>query len=167
MNKFHRKSLLIDTNLLLLLLIGSLNPSRIRKEKITANQGFDEDDFKQLLDFAVTFQTWVTTPHILTEVSNHADKIKGANHGGFFQHFVSLIERLDECSAPSKLLAKTETFTRFGLTDTAISHLAIESILVLTIDFPLAGYLHKKGVNAINFNNVRRIPQTDWTCSSK
>lgn len=154
--------MLIDTNLLLLLLIGSLNPSLIRKEKITANQGFDEGDFNQLRDFAVTFQRLVTTPHILTEVSNHTDKIKDANHGKFFQQFISLIGKLDEYSEASKLLAKTETFARFGLTDTAISHLANESILVLTIDFPLAGYLHKKGVNVINFNKVRRMPQADW-----
>ena len=162
MNNIHRKSLLIDTNLLLLLLIGSLDPSLIQKEKITANQGFDEADFNQLRNFAVKFQKLVTTPHILTEVSNHADKIKGASHGKFFQRFMSLIETLDERSEASKILAKTDTFERFGLTDTAIRHLAKENILVLTVDFPLAGYLQKKGLKVINFNNVRQIPQTDW-----
>ena len=75
MNKFHRKCLLIDTNLLLLLLVGKLNPSLIKTEKITDSQGFDEADFKQLRDFASQFQKLVTTPHILTKVSNHADKI--------------------------------------------------------------------------------------------
>jgi rRNA-processing protein FCF1 len=162
MNNFHRKYLLIDTNLLLLLLVGSLNPSLIQKEKITANQGFDEADFNQLRDFAIKFQKLVTTPHILTEVSNHADKIGGANKGEFFQQFISLIEKLDERSESSKLLAKTDAFVRFGLTDTAISRLANRNCVVLTIDFPLSGYLQSKGVSAINFNNVRRIPQTDW-----
>ena len=154
--------MLIDTNLLLLLLIGSLNPSLIRQEKITGNQGFDEADFNQLRNFVGQFQKLITTPHILTEVSNHADKIKGANHGKFFQRFMSLIETLDERSEASKVLAQTDTFERFGLTDTAIRHLAKENILVLTVDFPLAGYLQKKGLNVINFHNVRLIPQTDW-----
>jgi hypothetical protein len=162
MNNIHRKCLLIDTNLLLLLLIGSLDPSLIRREKITANRGFDETDFNQLRDFVGQFQKLVTTPHILTEVSNHADKIKGTNHGKFIQRFMSFIETLDECSETSKVLAKTEPFQRFGLTDTAISHLATENFLVLTVDFPLAGYLQKKGLNVINFNHVRQIPQTDW-----
>jgi hypothetical protein len=141
MNKIHRKCLLIDTNLLLLLLVGSLNPSLIRQEKITANQGFDEADFNQLRDFVGQFQKLVTTPHVLTEVSNHADKIKGANKGKFFQQFISLIEKLDERSGASKFLAKTDIFERFGLTDTAISLLAKENLLVLNVDFPLAGYL--------------------------
>lgn len=159
--------MLVDTNLLLLLLIGSLSPALIRKEKITANQGFNEADFNQLRDFSCRFQRWVTTPHILTEVSNHADKVKEPNHGKFIQKFMSLIDKLDECSETSKLLAKTDAFARFGLTDTAISHLANESFLVLTVDFPLAGYLQKKGVTVINFNHVRQIPQCDWTSQSK
>lgn len=166
-NKFHRKNLLIDTNLLLLLLIGSLSPSLVRKQKITANQGFDEADFNQLRDFACGFQNWVTTPHILTEVSNHAEKVKGLDHGKFIQQFISLIDKLDEYSETSKLLSKTDAFARFGLTDTAISHLVDEKFLVLTVDFPLAGYLQKKGVNVINFNHVRQIPQGDWAFQNK
>jgi hypothetical protein len=47
MKKFHRKGLLIDTNLLLLLLVGSVDPSLIAINKITANQGFDKLDFDQ------------------------------------------------------------------------------------------------------------------------
>jgi rRNA-processing protein FCF1 len=165
MNKFHRNSLLIDTNLLLLLLIGSFNPSLIRKNKITANQDFDEDDFTQLRNFAGNFQKLVTTPHILTEVSNHAEKIKGADHLKFLQQFISLIEsdKTEEHSESSKLLAKTEAFVKFGLTDTAIAHLMNKNFFFLTVDFPLAGNLRKRGVNVINFNNVRRIPQADWT----
>ena len=163
MNKFHRKCLLIDTNLLLLLLVGKLNPSLIKTEKITDSQGFDEADFKQLRDFASQFQKLVTTPHILTEVSNHADKIKGANHGKFIQQFISLIEILDERSEASRVLASADTFERFGLTDTAIRQLAKENILVITVDFALAGYLHKKGLAVINFNHVRQLPQTHWT----
>lgn len=162
MNKFHRKSLLIDTNLLLLLLIGSFNPSLIAKNKITANQGFDEADFNQLRDFAGTFQKLVTTPHILTEVSNHADKIKGADHEKFTRRFISLIEKLDESFESSKLLSQTDAFARFGLTDTAIYHLANEGVFVVTVDLPLAGFLQKRGVPVVNFNNVRQMPQTDW-----
>ena len=124
MNKFHRNSLLIDTNLLLLLLIGRLNPELIRTIKITANQDFDEGDFNQLRNFVGNFQKLVTTPHILTEVSNHAEKIKGTDHWKFLQQFISLIEsdKMEEHSESSKLLAKTESFVKFGLTDTAITH---------------------------------------------
>jgi hypothetical protein len=76
MNKFHRKYLLLDTNLLLLLLVGSLDPSLIQKEKVTANQGFDETDFNQLRDFVSQFQKLVATPHILTEVKSRGQNQK-------------------------------------------------------------------------------------------
>lgn len=162
MNRFHRKNLLLDTNLLLLLLVGSFDPSKIQTHKITANQGFNETDFRQLRNFTCTFQKLVTTPHILTEVSNHADKIKGTDHLKFLQQFISLIETLDEHLEASKLIVKTDVFVRFGLTDAAISRLAHKDFLVVTVDSPLAGYLQKNGVNVINFNNVRRASQTSW-----
>ena len=162
MNRFHRKNLLLDTNLLLLLLVGSFDPSKIRTQKITANQGFSETDFNQLLNFVCRFQKLVTTPHILTEVSNHADKIKGVDKGKFLYQFLSLIEKMDERFEPSRLLAKTDAFVRFGLTDAAISQLANGNFVVLTEDFPLAGYLEKNGVKVIKFNVVRQMSQMGW-----
>lgn len=156
MGKNHHKGLLVDTNVLLLLLIGSLDSKLIRNFKITANQGFDEADFNLLRSFVGKFQSIITTPHILTEVSNHADKIKGDIRKRIFGKLVSLIGQLDECSESSKALAKSDAFVRFGLTDTAISSLASKNFLVLTVDFPLAGYLKKKNVDVINFNHLRQ-----------
>ena len=163
MKPFHRNSLLIDTNLLILLLVGSCNPSLIGTNKITANQGFDEEDFNSLRDFIGRFQKLVTTPHILTEVSNHTEKIKGVDHPQIISQFAQWIETLEEHSESSKQLAKTEAFARYGLTDSAVSHLANKNLLVLTIDLQLAGYLHKRGVNVINFNHVRHVPQDEWS----
>jgi rRNA-processing protein FCF1 len=160
MNRFHRKNLLLDTNLLLLLLVGSFDPSKIRTHKITANQGFNETDFNQLRNFVCRFQKLVTTPHILTEVSNHADK--GVDKGRFLHQFLSLIEKMDERFETSQSLAKTDAFVRFGLADAAISHLANGNFIVLTVDYCLAGYLQKKGVRTINFNIVRGMPQIVW-----
>jgi uncharacterized protein YaiI (UPF0178 family) len=62
---------------------------------------------------------------------------------------------LEERFEPAKALTKSDAFVKFGLTDTAISVVAAKKFLVLTVDFPLAGYLKKKGVDAINFNNLR------------
>jgi hypothetical protein len=162
MNKMHRNGVLIDTNLLLLLIIGSFDPALIKKNKITANRGFDEADFNRLLGIIGRFQRLVTTPHILTEVSNHSDKVKGEDHKKFVQQFISLIDKLDERWESSKALSKNDAFVRFGLADTAISRLAEENFFVVTVDLPFAGYLQKKGVNVVNFNNIRQLPQTSW-----
>jgi hypothetical protein len=161
MGKHRHKGLLVDTNVLLLLLIGSLDSKLIGKFKITANQGFDEADFNILRSFIEKFKTIVTTPHILAEVSNHADKIKGDDHKRIFGQFISLIQQLDEYAESTKLLVKSDAFVRFGLTDTAISSLASKNFLVLTVDFPLVGYLQTKKADVINFNHLRQMTLTD------
>ena len=82
--------------------------------------------------------------------------------GKFLCQFLSLIEKMDERLDTSRLLAKTEAFVRFGLSDAAISHLANGNFVVLTEDFPLAGYLQKRGVSVVNFNIVRQMSQSGW-----
>ena|ERR1019366_6479409 len=158
MGNSHYKGLLVDTNVLLLLLVGSLDPKLISRFKITANQGFDEADFNLLQTYAGRFQKLITTPHILAEVSNHADKIKDGFRQQVSQRLAALIEVLDERIESAKILARSDAFLRFGLTDAAISHLAAKNFCVLTVDLPLAGYLQKVGVAAINFNHLRHLP---------
>jgi hypothetical protein len=155
LRRYRGKGLLVDTNVLLLLLVGSIDPKIIGDFKITANQGFTETDYETLQNLIKNFQKVVTTPHILAEVSNHADKFKSESHQRIFSKFISLIDLLEEHFESAKALARSDAFVRFGLTDTAISMLAAKKFLVLTVDLSLAGYLKKKGVDAINFNNLR------------
>jgi hypothetical protein len=161
MGKNHHKGLLVDTNVLILLLVGSLDTKLIGDFKITANQGFDEADFDLLCSFIGQFQKIVTTPHILAEVSNHADKIKGDARIKIFGQLACLIEQFDEHAEPSRSLVKSDAFVRFGLTDAAISSLASKKFSVLTVDFPLMGYLKKQNVDVINFNHLRQTTLTD------
>ena len=155
-SKYRTKGLLIDTNVLLLLLVGSVEPRLIRTSKITNNQGFTEADFELLQIFVGNFKKVVTTPHILAEVSNHAGKMP-ANQQTVFCRLASLIERIEEHAEAATSLVQSDAFARFGLTDTAIGALASKGFLVLTVDFPLAGYLEKRGVDAINFNHLRQL----------
>src|SRR6266542_1210123 len=145
-HKYVSKGLLVDTNVLLLFIVGSVDPDLVGRFKVTASQGFTEADFDLLQAFIGNFRKVVTTPHILTEVSNHADKLKGKNHANIFQVLIALIEMLEEKSEPAKSLAKSHAFISFGLTDAAIGFLAAKGFLVLTVDLPLVGYLEKNGV---------------------
>ncbi len=64
------KTLLLDTNLLLLLFIGGKDSSLIPKAKTLS--AFVEDDYDLLGEVInnSSFNSLVTTPHIMTEVSN-------------------------------------------------------------------------------------------------
>lgn len=68
LESYRQKGILVDTNILLLYFVGSVNPKRISQFKRT-NQ-FNVDDFQLLVQILGYFQKIVTTPNILTEVSN-------------------------------------------------------------------------------------------------
>jgi rRNA-processing protein FCF1 len=65
------------------------------------------------------------------------------------------ITRLAESYIESATAAKIDKFTKFGLTDCGIIHVAREQYLVLTDDLRLANYLQKIGIDTLNFNHIR------------
>ncbi len=79
--RYKRKGVLVDSNLLLLLFVGLFDPARIKKFKRTGH--FSEVDFRLLVNFLAYFDKAITTPHILTEVSNLAGPI-GSHFASWF-----------------------------------------------------------------------------------
>jgi hypothetical protein len=154
---YRTKGLLLDTNLLLLYLVGNAVPQALSTFKPTVNQGFTKNDFDLLSQIASLFSKLITTPHILTEVSNHSDKLKGRLRQQFSDYMVAFIQGLEEESQPSRQLCVRAEFPRFGLTDTAIAAIAPKRFFVLTVDFQLAGHLQKVGVAVLNFNHLRQM----------
>jgi hypothetical protein len=62
--KHRANGLLIDTNLLVLFLVGKTNKSRILSFKRT--QAYTLEDFELLERLVDQFRTLITTPHVLT-----------------------------------------------------------------------------------------------------
>jgi rRNA-processing protein FCF1 len=150
---FRRDGLLIDSNLLLLLFVGLYDRARIEKFKRTSQ--FTVEDFELLLAFIQRFKLLVTTPSILTEVSNLLGQLPGNLKVSFYEHFAEAIKVLYEHYTPSRELGNDKAFPTFGLTDTAILQAASEKYLVLTDDFRLSQYLEHKHVAVVNFNHLR------------
>jgi hypothetical protein len=156
--KYRAKGLLVDSNLLLLYLSGRANVELISASKPLRSHSFTLDDYAALYRVVGFFgKRLFTTPHILTEVSNLSTKLPGATRIAFFQSTLPRIAEWQERYVPSQLLSQHDCFPRFGLTDTAIINLAPGSLLVLTIDFELSGYLQKRNVDAINFKELRKL----------
>jgi rRNA-processing protein FCF1 len=150
---FRREGLLIDSNLLLLLFVGLYDRARIEKFKRTSQ--FTIEDFQLLLTFIRRFKLVVTTPSILTEVSNLLGQLSGNLKASLYEHFAEAIKSLYEHYTPSHELGSEKTFPVFGLTDTAILEAARDKYLVLTDDFRLSQYLEHKHVAVVNFNHSR------------
>lgn len=150
----HRKErLLIDSNLLLLLFVGQYDPTRIERFKRTDQ--FTIEDFELLVEYIKQFREVVTTPSILTEVSNLLGQLPENLKYLFWQHFGRGLKNLNEHYTRSQELGGEKGFSRFGLTDTAILKAANETCRVLTDDFRLAQYLIGHNIDVINFNHLR------------
>ena len=148
--KYKNKGLLIDTNILLLYIVGSFNPILIRDFKRTAN--FSEDDFERVSKFIDYFELKITTPHVLTEISDFIDNRQNLQVG-----LKVYIEGSKEIFLESLELSKKETFLKFGLADTSVTYTAKDSYLIFTDDRPLYGFLTNSGIDAVNLDQIRMI----------
>ena len=151
--RYRGRGLLIDSNLLLLLLVGGVDPSLVGRFKRTKQ--FTREDFFLLRDIVVPFTRIVTTPHILTEVSNLAGHLKGQDRDAFFQHLGESIQVLDEQHIPARQVALDDWLVRLGITDTAVTLLINRDLLALTVDAQLASCIAGRNGDVINFNHLR------------
>lgn len=151
--RYQQKEILIDTNILLLYFVGTVNRERISRFKRT--QQFVPENYDLLVQILDSFQKIVTTPNILTEVNSLANQLGEPERSRCFTIFAEGISKLEESYISSKAIATNERFTKFGLTNFGISNLAKNQYLVLTDDLKLAVYLQKEAIDTINFNNIR------------
>ena len=91
--KHRTNGLLIDTNLLVLFLVGKTNKSRILSFQRT--QAYTLEDLELLERLVEQFRTLITTPHVLTEVSNLAS-LRGKELTAFRLLFRLLVDQMKE-----------------------------------------------------------------------
>ena len=148
--KYRQKGLLIDTNIILLYLIGSLDISLIRDFSRTSM--FTANDFYKVSKFIDYFDLKITTPHVLTEVSNLI-----GNRQNLPTLLQTYIEKSKEIFLESSEVSKRNAFFNFGLADTAITETAKGSYLVLTDDRPLYGFLINSQIDVVSLDLIRMI----------
>ncbi|MDA5548339.1 hypothetical protein OP862_10105 [Yersinia massiliensis] len=114
---------LIDTNLLLLFVIGSVDHGNyINSSKRLGD--FTFDDYKILIEYISSFQNFATTPYILTEVSNLIDLHDYASDQAYdtVQYIAKMAEVID-------VIPRNDTqhthFKKYGITDVNILNIAL------------------------------------------
>lgn len=152
-HKYRSTDLVVDTNLLILYAVGSHDPTLIPKFKRTAQ--FDTNDFYTLKLFLGYFNSILTTPNILTEVSDLSSSLNSQLNNKLFPSFHTTIQELTEKFVTSQLASAMPSFARFGLADSVIVELGSQNYLVLTDDLPLCSYLQGRNIDVINFNHIR------------
>jgi hypothetical protein len=156
----HRETgVVIDTQLLLLLWIGSFDRSLVGRFKRI--QKYEESDFDLLLNLVARCPRLVTTPNVLTEVSNLAGQLPEEMAEEFRDEFRLAVKKLDERLLKSEDIVEDAAFLRLGLADGTIINLARQKKLVITDDLPLYAQLMDEKLAAINFTHVRSSAY-DW-----
>lgn len=149
------KCVLLDTNLLLLLLVGTVGRAWVAKHKRTTQ--FSAADFDFLVE-TLQGSSIVTTPNVLAEVSNlGALGFDGPAKHRFFDVLKDFVlTKFDERQMTGKTTVESLLFQTLGLTDAGIERVASENVLVLTTDAPLWGQLQKRKLKAVNYAHLRR-----------
>jgi hypothetical protein len=147
------RTLLIDTNLLVLYIVGLLGSEWIDIHKRTAN--YSVEDFILLSAIIDSKTRLVTTPQILSEVSNLSRQVREPLRSQLSTVLLRLLQVLDERYVESSSAAKSPCFQRLGLTDAAIVALCGEGLLLLTDDLDLYLEVGRAGGRAFNFNHLR------------
>jgi hypothetical protein len=152
-SRYRSAGIFLDTNLLLLYLIGKFDPDRIERFKRT--EKFSYEDFQILLRIMRPFKIIRTLPHVLAEVNSLSGQLHSNILASFREKFKAQIELFQEASPTSINASQRPEFRYLGLTDAAIILESIGKWLVLTDDLPLYVALNKAGVDVLNFTAIR------------
>jgi predicted nucleic acid-binding protein len=146
--------LLIDTNLLVLLVVGTAAKEYIAKHKKLTE--FTVEDYDLLVKIIARASEVLVTPNTLTETSNLAAYIGEPARSKVLDVLRTVSTDSQERYVPSRAAARRSEFIRLGLADAALLEAtAAEKATLLTADFNLYHAALAKGGDALNFNHLR------------
>lgn len=148
-------SIILDSNLLLLLVVGLTSPSYIAKHKRLRE--YNELDFDLLMRFIGSATKIVVTPHTLAETSNLIGYIGQPAREQIYLQLRLRLGAFDERYVESRSAGQRAEFLRLGLTDAVQLDLLTDSHTLLTVDLELYLAACRCGLKAENFNYHRNM----------
>jgi predicted nucleic acid-binding protein len=153
MTPIRGKGLLVDSNLLVLYVVGTVNRNRIENFKRTCQ--YRSRDYDLLLRTLGNFETIYTLAHVMAEVSNLTD-LAGQERLLARRILKQTVDVFDEEILASRKAANHPAFERLGLTDAAIACAALElNCAVLTDDLDLYLHVSATSLTVYNFTHLR------------
>ncbi len=150
-----RKKLLLDANLLVVVTVGLVAESIFGSGPVS---GYRYEDFLFLRRLIAACEETVVTPYILAEVNSLLNKTGFARKDCRSVFAEAIIPAVTEHYIESRELALNSYAMReFGLADTSIIHLADPTVLILSADGPLVGYLKGKHQPALHYEEIRHL----------
>lgn len=150
--KHARGSVIIDTNLMLLLIIGEMGKD---PQEFKRTMQFVAKDLMLLRRIVSAFRRLITSPNIVTEVDNLSRNLPEREHQNLSRAVASAFQETVEIYVPSKSVLSTPDHWRFGVSDCVALSLINQNILTITDDYRLYNKILKMGHDAININHIR------------
>ena len=146
----------IDANLLVLLVVGSVDPGLIAKHRRL--RSFAAEDYDVLLDLITRVNRVYVTPNTLTETSNLVAQHGEPQRSVFLDKLRVIIHESKEVAVASTDASSNNMFHRLGLTDAALLEVITAETPLITVDLDLyLAALEKEEDAAVNFTHLRNL----------
>jgi len=149
----HR--IIIDSNLLALLVVGTAGRSYITSHKRLA--AYTAEDYDLLVGILGNASAVWVTPHVLAETSNLIGYTKEPARTKIYETLRKLTPALEERQIRSSLSMERPEFVRLGLTDCTMLDVNADSTVLLTADLDLYLAASASGQEARNFHHLRNL----------
>ncbi len=153
LEKYKSRGLLLDSNLLLLYLVGSVDPTLVGTGQYNKLSSFTVLQITLLQQLVSVFPRVVTTAHILTEVSNLVNAMHDKGKLRVFNAFADTLQVVSEQEISSYEVARRQEFPYLGLTDSVLAQLA-DRFLIVSNDARMVEMLRRTGIETLKWVEV-------------
>ncbi len=151
-HKHLRAGLVLDTNLLLLLIVGRYDISKLALFRATRK--YDEFSFRLLQLLVRKFRRIFATTNIVTEADNLSRKVSKIEWAGISAEILKFLREGQERQFWSDGLVSMPAHPGLGITDCSIIRLAETGLLVATDDFGLTQALERRELGVVNLSRI-------------
>lgn len=144
--------LAVDANLVVLLVVGAVHRSWVGTHKRLS--AYSPDDYDLLISIIGPFAPVVACPNVLTEASNLLRDSRDRK-ALLPRALQLLVSELDKNYVSSAAAMTRGEYSRLGLTDAVLLHLADTGATLLTADLDLYLAASRAGYPVFNFNHIR------------
>lgn len=148
------RTLVLDANVLVLLVVGLVDRPSISTHKRT--RAFTEADFCLLIDATSEFDQLVVTTSVLTEASNLLAYTNDAMRERLLAALGRFVGTAIEERPKSAVVVEERAFIRLGLTDAGLLTCVRRGHWLMTTDLGLYLAAIEISANVCNFNHLRQ-----------
>jgi len=142
---------ILDSEALVLFVVGLIDPRRIGTHKKTTL--YTVDDFEYLRAILQNASQIVVTPNIITEVDNHLNKEAETSKYSYVREIRKFLGASFEVHEESKEVAADWLMELVGISDTAILRMATKDDYIISGDSTLCDIARSRSLNIIDLKD--------------